>query len=238
MTEKSERSIRAEKRNGKNPTLSDAEIQAAKDAKKDLILTKTTMTLYLLFWTCIRNVLLHFPNEELTNLLVVVIDWYANKNHYFITPHAINFLRLLVPILPLNLIRYYICSLCVRFKQLGDDGLPDDATMRALIPRFKVWVAFMDQKQLKKMLDAFHKAAAGTAAKNRDKQRRRTWPKNTRLGNKQNSLCNASVLFCTRSWNETHGSSSMKGTKRKSIISLEHGRVYKKCKVATDINQN
>lgn len=230
MPNQTNRAERAEKRNEINPAMSDEEIEAIRTIKADRKLTDLTMVLYIMFWTSLRSMALSFSNESLTDLAEVIVEWIiGHAPDDFMTQAGITFLRFLVPMLPMALFCGAVNSICKHCLKLDDGGLPEDALMRSMIPRFKMWVSFMDDKILAKMVADMNKKKTGQKDAEA-KRNRRSWPKNTRLTVTQKPANNASVLYCTRSWNETHGSSSTKGTKRKSIIPLECGRVYKKTK--------
>lgn len=261
----SERTQRVEKLNQRrdaiDPGLSPdglAAKKAAKEAEKeaefaDAQLLIMTMTLITLFWKCMYYFVMNFNDDECGDLLLVVIDWVADirKHNSFITNVVIYAMRKLIRLLPFKQIRGFLAYWCTHFGERDPDGLPSNASLRAMVPRLKNWVEDMDQAKLQQIL-AFFKAhgiaifefpdgpgrpqqpqqprQAQQPHQLKKSRRRYKWPKGARFTKTQRPASNSSTIYCIRKWNEGYGSSSMKGTKRKTIISLECGRVYKKSK--------
>lgn len=194
-----------------------------------------TMELYLLFWFMIERFFSQMDQLTFVTMLTNGLDWVA-ANHFF-NVEVVNALKSFLPLLPWASISACLYVWAARFQVVAPDGLPSNPIMRAIFPKLKEWVKQMNQKTIKGLIATMNKylkpqgARAEPGAQSQSSpRRRRMWPKKTLLAKNHEPASNSAVKVSIRFWNETHGSSSTKGTKRKTIVPRECGRVYKKSK--------
>ena len=210
----SPRDARAKARDDMRKEPTEQEIAANKAAREaeqaENKLMKQTMFLYMLFWSSMLSFWNKCDAPMFQSLLLGVITWFAAN----VDGQDAQFqaFKTFTTFLPFGLIKAFFIGVCQTMTALNGQGLPANIVMRGFVTGpLKIWVRHMDENAVKTFIKAM-------TPKNPTPQRRRKIRKGWKLRKGQQPQCNSICLKCVSDWNSTYGSSSVKGTKRKSIV--------------------